>query len=270
MQNNLQKALFGLALIWAPMNGQTKIDLGRQGKSINFSEAGATKPFQTGTVLPGVCTVGEAFLKSDGSPTKSLYTCAQNGTWAIVGDDGVPAPGGVGSGDVAGPASAVDSQMAIFSGTTGKVLKAYAGAGVIKVVSGVPAVITGSPTDCIFVNGTSGACATGSTVTAGPGISVAGSVVSVDTAVVPAFLVASATLDFGLGANSCQILTFSFPGAVVGDSVIGAWPADMSLGIIPRILISASNTAQIQLCNVTSGAIDPPSRTYGATIVRSF
>ena len=175
---------------------------------------------------------------------------------------------GGGSGDVVGPASAVDSQVVLFNTTTGKLVKAYAGTGVVKVASGVPSVVTGVATNCVFVNGTSGACGA---VTAGTGISVVGSVVSVDTAVVPTFLAASSSIDFvSIAANSCAINTFAFTGAVVGDAVIGGWPAGMSTGIIPRILISTTNTVQIQLCNVTAGAIDPPVVVYGATIVRSF
>jgi hypothetical protein len=394
MQNKLKNAVVWLALIWAPMSGQTRIDLGRQGKSINFSEAGVTKPFQTGTVLPAVCTTGETFFKSDGSPNKSLYTCAQDGTWAQVGDEGIPTPGGANrvlstdgtsadwrtmGGDVYGPPQALQVQgiqgrmiapnapqggqvlswnssgnrwepgtpapavqanaevpfsgqssvttsgaahglnsanlisqcylgdtplMAVsgyqlsvnpsnydatitfptaFTGTC--ILNAFGGGtagegggadlgtltGVIKATSGIPSVVAGGANDCVFVNGTSGACAAGTSITAGAGINVAGSVVSVDTSVVPTLLAASATLDFSnIPGNTCATQTISFAGAATGDSVIGSWPADLSAGIIPRILISSTNTAQIQLCNVTTGAIDPPARTYGAAIVRSF
>ena len=394
---------------------------------MNFSEAGITKPFQTGTVLPAVCTTGETFFKSDGSPNKSLYTCAQNGTWAQVGDDGIPAPGGANrvlstdgtsadwramGGDISGPPQALQvqgiqgrviapdapqsgqvlswnssgnrwepatpapsvqanvevqfsGQLSVttsgaahglnsanlisqcFVGTTplvavsgyqlsvnpsnfdatitfptaftgtcilngfgggtaaaggsytlpaatatvrggitvgsglsiaGDVLSATGGGanlgtltGVIKATSGIPSVVAGGANDCVFVNGTSGACAAGSSITAGAGVIVTGSVVSVDPAVVPTFLTASATIDFAsISANTCAIQTFTLSGAATGDTVIGSWPADMSAGIIPRILISTTNTVQIQLCNVTTGTVDPPARTYGAAILRSF
>lgn len=47
-----------------------------------------------------------------------------------------PASGG-GSGDVVGPSSAVDSQIALFDGTTGKLLKTATGTGVVHATSGV-------------------------------------------------------------------------------------------------------------------------------------
>jgi len=47
------------------------------------------------------------------------------------------AAGGAGSGDVTGPASSVDSEVALFSGTTGKVIKRATGSGFAKLTSGV-------------------------------------------------------------------------------------------------------------------------------------
>lgn len=47
------------------------------------------------------------------------------------------AAGGGGSGDVVGPASSVDSEVAIFDGVTGKLLKRASASGVAKLASGV-------------------------------------------------------------------------------------------------------------------------------------
>lgn len=49
----------------------------------------------------------------------------------------IAATGGGGSGDVVGPASSVDSQVAVFDSTTGKLIKASTATGVAKVASGV-------------------------------------------------------------------------------------------------------------------------------------
>lgn len=51
-------------------------------------------------------------------------------TWALP-------PGGGGSGDVVGPASSVDSEVALFSLTTGKLLKRASATGIAKLASGV-------------------------------------------------------------------------------------------------------------------------------------
>lgn len=54
-----------------------------------------------------------------------------NGTsWADIGSSG--------TGDVVGPASSVNEQIALFDGTTGKLLKAATISGIVKLTSGVP------------------------------------------------------------------------------------------------------------------------------------
>jgi len=54
--------------------------------------------------------------------------------------------GGGGTGDVTGQSSSVDSEIALFSGTTGKIIKRMTGSGIVKVASGV-ASIASSGTD---------------------------------------------------------------------------------------------------------------------------
>lgn len=44
---------------------------------------------------------------------------------------------GSGNGDVVGPAASIDSEVALYSGTTGKLLKRATGTGVVRVASGV-------------------------------------------------------------------------------------------------------------------------------------
>ena len=54
-----------------------------------------------------------------------------DGTWAT------PSGGGGGSGDVTGPASSVDNEIVLFSGTTGKAIKSATTTGIPKLTSGV-------------------------------------------------------------------------------------------------------------------------------------
>jgi len=49
-----------------------------------------------------------------------------------------------GSGDVVGPAASIDSEVVLFSGTSGKLLKRATGTGFATVISGVLAVLTGT------------------------------------------------------------------------------------------------------------------------------
>ena len=64
---------------------QTQIDLRTQAKSVDFSNAGSTKPSKTGTVLPATCTVGETFLKTDAAPGANLYVCTAVNVWTVQG-----------------------------------------------------------------------------------------------------------------------------------------------------------------------------------------
>ncbi len=65
--------------------GQTKVDLGTQGKNIDFSTAAKTRPSKTGTALPAVCAVGETFLKTDAVAGKNLYVCTTANAWTVQG-----------------------------------------------------------------------------------------------------------------------------------------------------------------------------------------
>jgi hypothetical protein len=68
----------------------------------------------------------KVYVKSDGK----LY---------ILNSAGVETQIGSGSGDVVGPASAVDGQLVQFDLTTGKLIKAASGSGFVKATAGVPA-----------------------------------------------------------------------------------------------------------------------------------
>lgn len=85
-----------------------------------FTTLGASTSFNVphSTSLPGTCAVGDLYSDTDATTRGRLNLCESTNTWAIVG----PASGG-GSGDVVGPSSAVDGNVALFDTTTGKLLK---------------------------------------------------------------------------------------------------------------------------------------------------
>jgi hypothetical protein len=86
---------------------------------INLPEgaAAATPP-------SGVVTL---YAKSDGK----LYSKDDAGTETELGASGS------GSGDVVGPSSSVDGEIALFDSTTGKLIKRATGSGIAKITSGV-------------------------------------------------------------------------------------------------------------------------------------
>jgi hypothetical protein len=67
------------------MPAQTKVDLKSQTKNVDFSAAPTTKPVKTGTALPGTCTSGELFFKTNAVPGGNLYLCTALNTWTPSG-----------------------------------------------------------------------------------------------------------------------------------------------------------------------------------------
>ncbi len=67
--------------------GQTAIDLRTQAKSVDFTNATATKPVKAGTALPPNCTVSELFFRLNDGQGKGLYACTAPNLWSAVGLD---------------------------------------------------------------------------------------------------------------------------------------------------------------------------------------
>lgn len=82
-------------------------------------------------------------------------------------------------------------------------------------------------------------------------------------------LTATATLDFGsLAAQTSADLTITVTGAAVGDAVIMGLPAAPDSGVVFNAFVSSSNTITVRATNATSGAIDPASATFRATVIQ--
>jgi hypothetical protein len=81
----------------AALSGQTLIDIGKQGKNIDFTGAPYTRPVKTGTSLPATCAVGDMFLNLAGTTGNNLYACTGTNTWTVQaggqGNSGLPDPG---------------------------------------------------------------------------------------------------------------------------------------------------------------------------------
>lgn len=55
------------------------------GGALSASGATATSPNKTGTSLPGTCTVGESFQKTDATASSQHYLCTATNTWTAQG-----------------------------------------------------------------------------------------------------------------------------------------------------------------------------------------
>jgi hypothetical protein len=93
MRNLLLSATVAVCLGGQPWaSAQTRLDLGRQSKNVDFSGAEKTKPFKSGTSLPPACQQGEVFFKSDAPAGQSVYVCGPADNWVMVGRE-LPAAG---------------------------------------------------------------------------------------------------------------------------------------------------------------------------------
>jgi len=109
------------------------------------------------------------------------FGCFQNSVWTYLSAAG-------GSGDVVGPASSVDSEVVLFNGTTGKLIKRSALTGIIKQTAGVQSVAAAgtdytSPSSTeTFTNKTFDANGTGNSISNIETADFAANVIDTDTA----------------------------------------------------------------------------------------
>ena len=114
------------------------------------------------------------------------------------------------------------------------------------------------------------------TLTGGQGILVSDapgqSSIAVDTGMIPTYLTNSAVLSFpSIPAAGCSSdLSLTVAGANTGDAVAPGWPATLPSGLLGIMLVGSSNTVSVRLCNLSASAVQPPSATYRATIVRTY
>ncbi|MGE5647628.1 MAG: hypothetical protein ACM336_17765 [Acidobacteriota bacterium] len=126
MKSTLLACTLALGAAWTAA-AQTQIDLRTQGRNIDFSGAGSTKPFRMGTLLPGSCSVGEVFFKTDAAAGANLYACTAAGVWTlqsggsptfggdISGTPGAAVVGGL-QGRAISPAAPADGEVLRWSG----------------------------------------------------------------------------------------------------------------------------------------------------------
>ena len=251
---------------------QTKVDLRTQSKSVDFSAASSTKPAKTGTVVPVTCGVGEVFFNSAASPSANLYLCTAVNTWTQVQGTGA------GAANFRQAFTNVTSvTLAHNLNTFGVVFGCFDNSATPWWILPKSAALTDANTLTItFASAQSGSCVVnatggGSAYTAGTGISIAGATLSVDKTAVPTYLTASSSLSFGsIAQAACAQLTFTLTGASPGDAIAPGWPATLEAGLVGNMVVSASNTVAVRLCNLSGATLTPAAQSFRATLVRSF
>ena len=101
MKSFSTRALMGLIATAPMLQAQTLVDLRTQSKSIDFSAASSTKPFQTGATLPATCALGAAYFDTAAPAGKNLYGCTSANTWTPLGSSLLFGGGAVSAGDCA-------------------------------------------------------------------------------------------------------------------------------------------------------------------------
>lgn len=81
-------------LLASTVSGQTLINLGSQGRNVDFTNFPFTRPLKTGSSLPSTCTVSDVFLNTAAAAGQNLFVCTSTNTWSQQG--GLPDPGNSG------------------------------------------------------------------------------------------------------------------------------------------------------------------------------
>ncbi len=180
---------------------------------------------------------------------------------------------GTGSGDVTGPAGAADGEVALYQGATGKLLKRATETGVARLTNGVLGVVSGTASDCVRADGTSGPC--GGTLYFGAGLEGTGTAADpvriASGGAVASQTFYSASLSFGtLGAASCAELNIAAPGAASGETLAAGIPESLPTGVLAS-MYSGTDVVVVRLCNLTGASVViPDGLSYSVRIVRGF
>jgi hypothetical protein len=125
---------------------------------------------------------------------------------------------------------------------------------------------------CVL-NGSGGSAVFG-VLSAGRGLllaqSSAASRIELDTSLVPTYLMAEQILTFDpIAAGECAVQTMSFGGAVLGAGVAPGWP-DLEATVLGMMTVVNAGQLQVKLCNLAASPTATITKTFRATIVRSF
>jgi len=176
--------------------------------AVGFTPRGAWGSGSTYAVNDVVSYNGSSYLAIQASTNQQPDT--QTAYWLVLA-----AKGDTGSGDVTGPVASVDSEIAIYNSTTGKIIKRASTTGILKGTSGVLSAATAG-TDYVTPTGSetlSGKTLTNPTVTNYVESVVAiGTVTTTNTIALTNGTIQTATLT---ASTAC---TFTMPTATAGKS----------------------------------------------------
>ena len=109
----------------------------------------------------------------------------------------------------------------------------------------------------------------GGSATAGDGIKISGTEVSVDQSVPAIAISGSQSLTFGTIASGASAqMSMSVPGALIGDRIVAGWPATLADGLVGIMYVPANDQVAVRLCKVTTGNAAVVGLTFTYQIIR--
>lgn len=179
--------------------------------------------------------------------------------------------GGSGTGDVVGPSSVSLDELPLFNNVDGKHIgRSNTKTGIPYLTNGVVTTVTGTGTDCVKVNGTSGTCGSGGgSITLGNGLTDANGPTEIDPDVVPTKIYFVGAINFGsIAQSTCLESTINVPGAAIGDDISVNWPHTLEAGLVGIMRVTAANTVTVRLCKITSGTVDPADQNFSGKVLK--
>jgi len=215
--------------------------------AVGFTPRGAWGSGSTYAVNDVVSLSGSSYLAIQASTNQNPAT--QTAYWLVLA-----AKGDTGAGDVSGPASSVDSELALFNSTTGKLIKRASTTGILKGTSGVLSAATAG-TDYVTPTGSetlSSKTLTNPTVTNYVESVVAiGTVTTASTLSLTSGTVQTATLTASVGC------TFTMPTATAGKSFVLLLKQAATVGLGTATFTSVKwGTAGAPTITATAGKMD--------------
>lgn len=259
----------------AVCQGQVRIDLRTQSKSVDFGQASSTRPFQTGAVLPVACQQGQVYYLTTAPTGQNVHLCQATGEWSKVVSEDSDSPNFAQSFESATSVTlshnaGSESVVPFCVDANGDAIGWHG----FRIVDANTAVVTFSTPQsgrCV-VNRSGGGGGGGTSLLTSQTITIAGDRADVNGAVIPAYIAAAASLTFGaMGNGSCGNLTMAVAGALNGDSIAEGWPAAMPAGFTGIMFVSSADVVTVRLCNLSGGTATPAAGlTFKATIIRGF
>lgn len=146
--------------------------------------------------------------------------------------------------------------------------------GVVRATGGAFTVVSGNATDCVRVDGTSGACGGGGTIYTGTGLTgdgSAGNPVRVDpNGGVASQAAYQATIDFSsIAGRTCAEQNITAIGVTAGSTLAPGFPATLPTGLV-GMMYAGSDVVVVRLCNILTSSIDPAAATFTVRVIGGF